>query len=69
MEKSQLLKDFAASEIDCNDTNFSSQSRDDETPQGQILFQVLFGIFFFCQCLALYVTIAMLTNPKTKSKA
>ena len=34
MEKSQLLKDFAASEIDCNDTNFSSQSRDDETPQG-----------------------------------
>ena len=57
----------SSSDVDC--TNFSYLSRDDDTPEGKMLFYVLFAIFFVCQICALTVTIAMLKNPKTKSKA
>lgn len=61
-----MLSSMTAGSHDCK--HFSEKSRDDGDQAGRTLFYVLFTIYLVCQVCALTVTIAMLTNRKTKSK-
>ena len=65
--KEQTLSELKYSaEFHCSD--FSTHSRDDAVQAGKTMFKVLFGIFLVCFVYGLVVTIAMLSNKKTKSK-
>ena len=52
----------------CTSTRLSKNIRDDCTSEGKMMFKVLLSIFSLCLAASIFIIVAMLRNPKTKSK-